>query len=158
MWIEYVVILNNQIQYVSSDQSWDKRCCWVWVSPQAPFPQRIQQRCRWVLMWLQALPHKVVNWQALRRYFETVWMNVDGSSLIHLFPNFPNWLQLQASSLLTNLSKSLVYLTLSGEESSEHILQASTPIIDAVSNILKVSSNTSEQVLHDTRALLHVLT
>jgi len=78
--------------------------------------------------------------------------------VIHLFPNFPNWLQLQASSLLTNLSKSLVYLTLSGEESSEHILQASTPIIDAVSNILKVSSNTSEQVLHDTRALLHMLT
>ncbi|XP_077057765.1 polycystin-1-like protein 2 [Siphateles boraxobius] len=53
--------------------------------------------------------------------------------------------QLQASSLLTNLSKSLVSLTHSGEESSEHILQASTPIIDAVSNILKVSSNTSEQ-------------
>ncbi|XP_067314223.1 polycystin-1-like protein 2 isoform X2 [Pseudorasbora parva] len=53
--------------------------------------------------------------------------------------------QLQASSLLTNLSNSLVSLTLSGEESSEHILQASTPIIDAVSNIIKVSSNTSEQ-------------
>ncbi|XP_067257323.1 polycystin-1-like protein 2 [Chanodichthys erythropterus] len=53
--------------------------------------------------------------------------------------------QLQASSLLTNLSESLVSLTHSGEESSEQILQASTPIIHAVSNIIKVSSNTSEQ-------------
>ncbi|XP_017212723.2 polycystin-1-like protein 2 isoform X1 [Danio rerio] len=53
--------------------------------------------------------------------------------------------QLQASSLLTNLSKSLVSLTHAGDESSEQILQASTPIIDAVSNIIKVSSSTSKQ-------------
>uniref|UniRef100_A0A8C1S7V7 Polycystic kidney disease 1 like 2a n=1 Tax=Cyprinus carpio TaxID=7962 RepID=A0A8C1S7V7_CYPCA len=53
--------------------------------------------------------------------------------------------QLQASYLLTNLSKSLVSLTLSGKEFSEKILQASTPIIDAASNIIKVSSRTSKQ-------------
>ncbi|XP_016102995.1 polycystic kidney disease protein 1-like 2 [Sinocyclocheilus grahami] len=53
--------------------------------------------------------------------------------------------QLQASYLLTNLSKSLVSLTLSGKEFSEKILQASTPIIDAASNIIKVSSSTSKQ-------------
>lgn len=41
-------------------------------------------------MWLQALPHKAMNWQALRRYFETVGMDLDGSNtlvVIHLFPN-----------------------------------------------------------------------
>ncbi|RXN17626.1 polycystic kidney disease 1-like 2 [Labeo rohita] len=53
--------------------------------------------------------------------------------------------QLQASYLLANLSKSLVSLTHSGKKFSEQILQASTPIIDAVSNIFKVSSSTSKQ-------------
>ncbi|XP_073715516.1 polycystin-1-like protein 2 [Misgurnus anguillicaudatus] len=53
--------------------------------------------------------------------------------------------QLQASSVLTNLSQSLVYLTHSGKESSEQVMQAATPIIDGVSNILKVSSSTDEQ-------------
>ncbi|XP_073691874.1 polycystin-1-like protein 2 [Garra rufa] len=53
--------------------------------------------------------------------------------------------QLHATYLLTNLSKSLVSLTLSAKEFSEQILQASTPIIDAVSNIIKVSSSTSKQ-------------
>ncbi|XP_026071624.1 polycystic kidney disease protein 1-like 2 [Carassius auratus] len=53
--------------------------------------------------------------------------------------------QLQASYLLTNLSKSLVSLTLSGKVFTEKILQASMPIIDAASNIIKVSSNTSKQ-------------
>ncbi|XP_051994643.1 polycystic kidney disease protein 1-like 2 [Xyrauchen texanus] len=53
--------------------------------------------------------------------------------------------QLKASSLLANLSKSLVDLTLSHENVSEQILQAATPIIDAVSNIIKVPSNTEKQ-------------
>ncbi|XP_056621432.1 polycystic kidney disease protein 1-like 2 [Triplophysa dalaica] len=53
--------------------------------------------------------------------------------------------QLQASSVLTNLSQSLVDLSHSAEEFSGQVLQAAMPIIDGVSNILKVSSSKDEQ-------------
>ncbi|TRY93276.1 hypothetical protein DNTS_021652, partial [Danionella cerebrum] len=53
--------------------------------------------------------------------------------------------KIEASSLVSDLSKSLASLTFSADEHSGDILQASTPIIDAVSNILKVSSRTSNQ-------------
>lgn len=81
-----------------------------------------------------------------------IYIGINTSLLTH-----SPWLQLQASYLLTNLSKSLVSLTLSGKVFTEKILQASTPIIDAASNIIKVSSNTSKQVQHNTQALVHIL-
>lgn len=55
-------------------------------------------------------------------------------------------LQLEASSLLSNLSMSLVSLTLSEGDDKEVTRQAVTPIIQAASNILKVSASTDKQV------------
>ncbi|KAI5608598.1 polycystic kidney disease protein 1-like 2, partial [Silurus asotus] len=53
--------------------------------------------------------------------------------------------QLQASSLLSNLSTSLVSLTHSEGDDKEVTRQAVTPIIQAASNILKVSASTEQQ-------------
>ncbi|KAF5905100.1 polycystic kidney disease protein 1-like 2 [Clarias magur] len=53
--------------------------------------------------------------------------------------------QLEASSLLSNLSTSLVSLTLSEGDDKEVTRQAVTPIIQAASNILKASASTDQQ-------------
>ncbi|KAL6468941.1 hypothetical protein MHYP_G00224650 [Metynnis hypsauchen] len=53
--------------------------------------------------------------------------------------------QLQASSLVSNLSKCLVSLTPSEGDVKEVMKQAATPIIQAASNILKVSASTDNQ-------------
>ncbi|MCI4383146.1 hypothetical protein PGIGA_G00023010 [Pangasianodon gigas] len=53
--------------------------------------------------------------------------------------------QLEASSLLSNLSMSLVSLTLSEGDDKEVTRQVVTPIIQAASNILKVSASTDQQ-------------
>lgn len=51
-------------------------------------------------------------------------------------------LQEEAGSLLVNLSCSLKTMTIKPSESGdEDILQAATPIVEAASNILNVSSN-----------------
>lgn len=59
---------------------------------------------------------------------------------------FLPYLQLEASSLLSNLSMSLVSLTLSEGDDKEVTRQTATPIIQAASNILKVSASTDQQV------------
>ncbi|XP_037401275.1 polycystic kidney disease protein 1-like 2 [Pygocentrus nattereri] len=53
--------------------------------------------------------------------------------------------QLQASSLVSNLSECLVALTPSEGDVKEVMKQAAIPIIQAASNILKVSANTENQ-------------
>ncbi|XP_053369297.1 polycystic kidney disease protein 1-like 2 [Clarias gariepinus] len=53
--------------------------------------------------------------------------------------------QLEASSLLSNLSMSLVSLTLSEGDDKEVTRQVVTPIIQAASNILKASASTDQQ-------------
>ncbi|XP_060740105.1 polycystin-1-like protein 2 [Tachysurus vachellii] len=53
--------------------------------------------------------------------------------------------QLEASSILSNLSLSLVSLTLSEGDDQEVTKQAVIPIIQAASNILKVSARTDQQ-------------
>ncbi|XP_014030757.1 polycystic kidney disease protein 1-like 2 [Salmo salar] len=52
--------------------------------------------------------------------------------------------QLEASSLVADLSSSLLYMNVS-EHGGEEMAQAATPIVDAASNILGVSSNASTQ-------------
>lgn len=59
---------------------------------------------------------------------------------------FLSYLQLEASSILSKLSLSLVSLTLSERDDQEVTRQAVTPIIQAASNILKVSARTDQQV------------
>ncbi|KAK3562182.1 hypothetical protein QTP86_030184, partial [Hemibagrus guttatus] len=53
--------------------------------------------------------------------------------------------QLEASSILSNLSMSLVSLTLTEGDDNEVTRQVVTPIIQAASNILKVSASTDQQ-------------
>ncbi|XP_071256344.1 polycystin-1-like protein 2 [Salvelinus alpinus] len=52
--------------------------------------------------------------------------------------------QLEASSLVGDLSSSLLYMNVS-EHGGEEMVQAATPIVEAASNILGVSSNASTQ-------------
>ncbi|XP_045069761.1 polycystic kidney disease protein 1-like 2, partial [Coregonus clupeaformis] len=52
--------------------------------------------------------------------------------------------QLEASSLVADLSSSLLYMNVS-EHGGEEMVQATTPIVEAASNILGVSSNASTQ-------------
>lgn len=55
--------------------------------------------------------------------------------------------QLEASSLVADLSSSLLYMNVS-EHGGEEMVQAATPIVEAASNILGVSSNASTQVIY----------
>lgn len=59
---------------------------------------------------------------------------------------FLSYLQLEASSILSNLSVSLVSITLTEGDDKEVTRQVVTPIIQAASNILKVSTSTDQQV------------
>uniref|UniRef100_A0A8C7UXI6 Polycystic kidney disease 1 like 2a n=1 Tax=Oncorhynchus mykiss TaxID=8022 RepID=A0A8C7UXI6_ONCMY len=52
--------------------------------------------------------------------------------------------QLEASSLVADLSSSLLYMNVS-EHGGQEMVQAATPIVEAASNILGVSSNASTQ-------------
>uniref|UniRef100_A0A8B9JBS6 Polycystic kidney disease 1 like 2a n=1 Tax=Astyanax mexicanus TaxID=7994 RepID=A0A8B9JBS6_ASTMX len=56
-------------------------------------------------------------------------------------------LQLNASSLLSDLSQSLVSLAQSEESAKDVMVQAATPLLQAASNILKASASTENQVL-----------
>ena len=141
--------------------SCENRCWAPWLQCWRMSPTTLLRKCSWRPEQWQGSPRGGKRSIPLLRY-NWIWEqgNIIFSKHVLLKESrdlVPNGLcyavdlfQLEASSLVADLSSSLLYMNVS-EHGGQEMVQAATPIVEAASNILGVSSNASTQVIYSWR-------